>query len=380
MPAAQQAKPATGPQLEPTNVWTAADGTPLPYRRARGCAVVLGDPPCMAIAREFRAFCQQQNWDTVYALTSPSFADAAARAGMGVMSFGAEMVVDTGDYFLRGGRGKELRCRLRRASSALEVGVYEPSAARDMRLETSLKALIDECVGPSTGNTFPACPLRQWVYATHNGTPVGLVAMLQLSPAQGFLIEHVLVAPAAPSGTAEFLIARALDHLSSLGVTRATFGPAPAEHGAAIGATPSARRTFARVNRHFKLAAPAGAAHSNAVWLCFDPPVFGVRQVSAVMAAFNLRPAGDAAAPCAATKPRRNRTRNTPFGAVCTPVAGGTVQRTYLSSAAFVSSVVGLVSLSRFSPPPRQATTRQPPRVLVGLDSSLALITPLASR
>jgi hypothetical protein len=40
-----------------------------------GCAVALGDPPCPLPSDrdgEFRAFCQQNNWDTVYALTTAS--------------------------------------------------------------------------------------------------------------------------------------------------------------------------------------------------------------------------------------------------------------------------------------------------------------------
>ncbi|WOO85580.1 uncharacterized protein LOC62_07G009081 [Vanrija pseudolonga] len=396
MSPAQQAKQqpphatsASSAPLESTTVWTASDGTSrISYRRAWGCAVALGDPLCpaaqqQAVTAEFRAFCQQNNWDTVYALTTASFADAAAGAGMGVMSFGSELVLDTRDYFLGGGRGKELRSRLRRASGALDVGVYSAAGStRDAGLEARLTALANECLGPAhPADLFPSGPLRSWLYATRSdGAVVGLVAMLQLSPQQGYLLEHVLVSPSdARNGTAELLVARTLDHLASLGVPRATFGPAPADHSAAISATAPARRTHARVTRHFKLGEPAGCAapaphpHANAVWLCFDPPVFGFRQVSAVMKAFNLRAAGDGVCSPPPAPKRLRRTRNTPFGTVCTPVAGGTVGRTYLSSAAFVSSVVGLVSLSRFSPPPRQATARQPPKALVGLPNPLAM-------
>ncbi|KAL1405432.1 hypothetical protein Q8F55_009063 [Vanrija albida] len=390
--------------LDPsTLVWTASDGESLvSYRRGWQCAVALGDPLCpearrQAVATEFRTFCKRNDWDTVYALTSTPFADMAAGAGHGVMSFGEELVLDTADYTRAGGKGKELRNKLRRAAKdGVAVHVY---AGRDPALEARLSALVgawlkerkDKHTAYPDIDLFSARPLRRWLYATHGDTLVGVVAMLQLAPQQGYLLEHVLALPSAPPGTTELLIARSLDHLASAGIARATFGPAPAHDVAKNlpAMTTSTRALYARVARYFKLgrrgapAVPAvlgrPAVHSNAVWLCFDPPVFAYRQVLAVMKAFHMRMGGDegeySPPPSISGKRRGRRTRSTPFGAVCTPIASGTVERTWLMFAAWFSSFFGLVSLSRFDPPPRQAPQGRKARPCVVEPPPLTTIT-----
>ena len=66
--------------------------------------------------------------------------------------------------------------------------------------------------------------LRRWFYATCNGRVVGVQSLVQLDAYDGYLFEHLLTVPDVPAGTAELLVAAALDALGAERVPYATFG------------------------------------------------------------------------------------------------------------------------------------------------------------
>lgn len=284
------------------------------YRRSWGCAVAIGDPVCAPddstrLAEAFRAFCRERGWSTMYAVAGPAFAEQAVARGCAVVEFGEELILDPRRDPQAGGKGRELRKKVshakREGASARE---YMPGEfGRNRALEKEMEDCVAEWLRGRSGpqiymagvKLFEAREGRRWFYATAGDRVVGVLAMLRMEARQGYLLEHLLAVPDAPTGTTELLGATGLAALGADGCGFATFGPAPAAHLGAIhnlgkASEAIARRVYDSAASVFHLDARTRyrrkfqIARTEPAYVVCDPARVGVREIVGVLRAFNV--------------------------------------------------------------------------------------------
>ena len=194
-----------------------------------------------------------------------------------------------------------------------ELASLEPPASRDLRADRFLPlgtvpaAALDRpyWLGPGKGASHE----RYFAHAEAlegKGREATVAWVMRkrhyrgvLRAQDGYLLEHILVAPDAPSGTSEILIVGALEALRAEGCGAATFGPAP---GAAIGATKNlgkiseavARAVYDAAVRLFHLDSRTRyrqtfqAARALPSYVLLNPPRMGVREALGLFRAFNV--------------------------------------------------------------------------------------------
>jgi lysylphosphatidylglycerol synthetase-like protein (DUF2156 family) len=281
------------------------------YRRGWGCAVVIGDPVCapndtVGLAESFRKFNRARGSRTVYAAASEGFARTAAARGFAAVEFGEELIVDPRRDPKAGPHGRELRKKVIHAMrEGVRVREYRDDE-RDTALERAMDQVAAAWLGARRGpqiyiarvRLFDHRSARRWFYATVGQHVVGVLAMLRMGARDGYLLEHLVAAPGAPSGTTELVATGGLAALGAEGCGFATFGPAPAGRLGAVqnlGAASEAvaRLVFDSAARVFHLDARGHyrrkfqVARSEPVFLLFDPPRIGPREALGVLGAFN---------------------------------------------------------------------------------------------
>ena len=169
------------------------------FRRGlAGRAVAFGDPVCarydrLMLVHGFRARFRV----TAFLGASDEVRRLLAQLGYAAAEVGQSRVFDPQHDALRGPGGYELKKRLLRARRA---GVTVDSTRREG---------------------------RRWFTAWVGGRRVGVLSLVRLRRAGGFLVEQVLPAADAPGGTAETLVCAALAGLAHEGATRLAFRPLP---------------------------------------------------------------------------------------------------------------------------------------------------------
>lgn len=285
------------------------------YRESWGCAVAIGDPVCRAgdvphLAARFQAHCAARGRTTIHAGASEAFAAMVCRRGGAAVEFGENSIFDPCVDPQAGKGGRELRKKVRRAArEGIAVREYRPErAGREPSLEREIEDVAAGWLRARRGLQFylssvrlfaPHVAGRRWFHARAAGRVVGVLALLRLEARGGYLLEHLLAAPGAPTGTTELLVTDCLAALGAEGCRFATFGPALASQPGAIrnlGRTSEAilRRGFAHASRLFRIDGELRfrrkfqAVRAEPAFVVFDPPRVRLRDAIGIMRAFNI--------------------------------------------------------------------------------------------
>jgi lysylphosphatidylglycerol synthetase-like protein (DUF2156 family) len=285
------------------------------YRESWGCAVALGDPVCRSLdvprlAFKFREHCAACGRSMIYAAASKRLAAIVCGWGGAAVEFGETLIFDPRLDLQAGARGRELRKKVQRARrEGAVVQEYQPErAGREPALESALEEVVARWLGGRHGIQVylsqvrlfePQVTGRRWFYARAGSRMVGVLALLRMEARGGYLLEHLLAAPASPIGITELLVTDCFAALAAEGCQFATFGPAPA---AQLGAVQNlgcvsealARTVFSTASRLFHLDGLThfqrkfGVAAVEPAYLVFDPPRVGLRDAIGVIRAFNV--------------------------------------------------------------------------------------------
>lgn len=301
--------------LDPACALYQADGIEgiIGYRLGLDCAVAIGEPVCApdhmpALADAFRAHCRARGWHTTYAVVGPRFAEIARARGYASVEFGEELILDPRRDPEAGPRGREVRKKAAHARRAgLVVEEYARSDDEDAGLEGAMEEVAASWLGARKGMQIYLAKVRlfarpfgkRWFYARAGERVAGVLSTLRLDAYGGHLLDHLLAAPDAPSGTTELLVVSALAALRAEGCSFATFGPAPrAELEDIRNLSPFsekvARSLFSAANELFHLDSRARyrrkfqVARAEPAYLLFDPPRLGLRQMLGLSRAFNV--------------------------------------------------------------------------------------------
>jgi len=231
--------------LDPTNQRFFAPGIEgvVGYRIESGRIVVFGEPACdpsvlPSLIHSFHRFAAGQSLRIVYIAVSKPFVDWL-RYQFGGMSvaFGRQLLLDpnvdpqgnTGEY------ASLLRRKVRRALK--EGAVVSEYKGGDDRLKQSIEDVgrrwLEARSGPqihySHIRLFDAPEGKRWLYATVGEEVVATLTMSAIEQRGGCLLNHLMVAPGAPSGLSELLIVEALGRLDPTKVHWATAGVVTAQ-------------------------------------------------------------------------------------------------------------------------------------------------------
>lgn len=214
-----------------------AHGLPgaAPIRRSVGNVVVaVGDPLSPPEAHDRLLATLAERFGTVVVAGASAELAARERAlGWAVIEFGEQITIDPRRARPRGRRGHELNRKLSHARRAtVEIGEYVDGAGRDAVLERALDRVARAWLDSRRGlqifvahiDLFSPRALRRWFYATWDGRVVGVQSLVQLDARGGYLLEHLLTTGDVPAGTAELLVAAALDALGREGCSFVSFG------------------------------------------------------------------------------------------------------------------------------------------------------------
>jgi lysylphosphatidylglycerol synthetase-like protein (DUF2156 family) len=276
----------------------------IAYRSSLGCVVGIGDPICApdemaALERAFRA----QRRNVIYSAASESFTALCLKEGYAAVEFAEDLVIDPRLDPQRGRDGRELRKKLRRADGCgVRVQEYR---SQEPALERAMEAVAAEWLSARRGLQSYVTPVslfdlrdgRRWFVARAWGRVVGVLSTVAMRG--GWLVDHLLAAPAAPPGTSESLMTHCLAVLGDEGCTQLSFGASPLpELGRieALGLTgvAIARAVYRTAARWMSLHARSRyrlkfqPVHRHGLFLLFHPARVGLREVVSLMVAFNV--------------------------------------------------------------------------------------------
>jgi lysylphosphatidylglycerol synthetase-like protein (DUF2156 family) len=279
----------------------------VPLRRSLGGVVVaIGDPICAPETSErLVAALRDRFTNVLFAGASQAVATLAHRIGFAVIEFGEQITIDPRRDRPRGRRGHELTRKLNHAR-AEEVTLHEYVAPGDRRLEQQMARVAHAWLDARRGlqvfvahiDLFQPRSLRRWFYATWRGRVIGVQSLVRLDARAGYLLEHLVTVPDAPVGTAEYLVAGALDTIGRERCTFASFGVSTAAAlGYVSGLSPASiwlgRWFFNTAQRGFHLDSVSrfrkkfGEVVVEPSYLMFSPPRVGPLQLLGLMHAFN---------------------------------------------------------------------------------------------
>lgn len=229
--------------LEPTCMYFRdpnIDGL-IAYKNFSNCAVVIGDPVCdpahhEALASSFHDYCQQKNQRIIYLTASEPFARWGYQKLQGALiQFGHEIILDPqSDPRERHGVHASLVRRKVRHAEHDGVTILEYKE-HDPQLEKQLRELGYRWVKQRRGHQIYLSHVRlfedrqgkRWLYASHQGRPVGVLMLNKLESRQGWLLNHLMLSNDAPHGTPELLVIKALEILKQEGCHFVTCGFVP---------------------------------------------------------------------------------------------------------------------------------------------------------
>jgi lysylphosphatidylglycerol synthetase-like protein (DUF2156 family) len=229
--------------------------------------------------------------------------------GAGAVEFGRTLTFDPRRDPQAGARGHELRKKVKHARrEGVVVEEYRPEPIRDRALEHSLEEIASEWLGGRHGiqsyishvQLFdPFLHGRRWFLARVGSHVLGELVLVRMESHGGYLIQHLLAAPASPVGVTELLVVECFSVLAAEDCVYATFGPAPAE---ALGAIENlsrrsagfARQVYASFYRRFHLGQRVQfqrkfqPASGEPIFLVFEPAHVRFRDVLGLIRAFHV--------------------------------------------------------------------------------------------
>ena len=218
-------------------VWRdAATGAAVGYAVNSGYALVMGNPLCdprqypSVIAAFLRYLTRHEDLRPLWLLVSAEVeAILGGKLGWRTLTCVAEERVDTHHV------SKEVSRKERQARNA-DVRIYETALGEplpDGVRERCDRRILDWKESRKGKKQVHITELRPWISMEHrrylwaedrSGEIVGLVILHRLSPAHGYQIKFALDFPGSPSGSIEALISRAIQSLTTAGVSSVTFG------------------------------------------------------------------------------------------------------------------------------------------------------------
>jgi lysylphosphatidylglycerol synthetase-like protein (DUF2156 family) len=283
------------------------------YRAGPSIAVAYGDPICAqsdrpALAQAFREFCHGQGLRIIYLAATEDFAKWAIRNGSGALiEFGEELSIDPHNdpKSFSGEAGHVVRRKVKHALKE-GVGVKElpaPDESLQKKIEAACMAWLDSRRGPQIhvahAHLFQDPQGKRWFYAGCNDRVVGVVQISRIETHQGWLLSYLMHTPEAPQGTQELLVSEVLDTLAREGCSYMTFGAATIAglgemQGFGKMASGFAKALFKWLNGLFHLDSRGKFLHkfhpqSKPLYLVFDTPHIGWRELAALMRAVNVK-------------------------------------------------------------------------------------------
>jgi lysylphosphatidylglycerol synthetase-like protein (DUF2156 family) len=281
------------------------------YRNEANCAIVFGDPICAPnhiplLSQEFHRYCQEQRKKIIYINASEKFAQwSLQHTCKALIEFGEELVIDpySSPMEKQGANARLVRRKVRHAQGeGAKVKEYVPYNEKlEKEIEQVGISWLKSRRGPqihiSHVQLFDNRPGKRWFYAQQGNRIVGTLLLNQLQARQGWLINHLMMTPDAPHGTAEFLVVSALAILKQEGCHFASFGTAPGAQlnnitGFGQFSTWILSHAYQLVNKIFHLNGHKTfwgkfTPESEPSYLLFSHPNISLREIIAVMRVLN---------------------------------------------------------------------------------------------
>ncbi|KAI1137793.1 aspartyl-tRNA synthetase [Hypoxylon sp. FL0543] len=210
-------------------------GAAVGYAEENGYALIMGNPLCdprqysMVISSFLKYLKKSEDLRPIWILVSAQVEEIlGSKLGWRTLTCVAEERVDVDN-------ANRVVKKERQAQKA-EVKIHETALGQpvpdDVR-ERCDKRIADWKESRKGRKQVHITEVRPWVSMAHrrylwaedkNGEIVGLVILHRLSPEHGYQIKFALDFPGSPSGSIEALISRAIQSLTSSGVSSVTFG------------------------------------------------------------------------------------------------------------------------------------------------------------
>ncbi|KAI1386757.1 aspartyl-tRNA synthetase [Hypoxylon trugodes] len=217
-------------------VWRHVDtGAAVGYAEENGYAMIMGNPLCdsrqysIVISAFLKHLRKNEDLRPIWILVSAQVEEIlGAKLGWRTLTCVAEERVDVDN-------ANRVVKKERQAQKA-EIKIHETPLGQpvpDEVREKCDKRIEDWKEGRKGRKQVHITEVRPWVSMAHrrylwaedkNGEIVGLVILHRLSPEHGYQIKFALDFPGSPSGSIEALISRAIQSLTSSGVSSVTFG------------------------------------------------------------------------------------------------------------------------------------------------------------
>lgn len=281
------------------------------YKVAWGCVVVLGDPVCNPNDKTLlvEAFHEKfKNQNIIYLTASENYKEwTTAKKLVNIsVEYGKEYFLDPHEdpQQKQGSNPRLVRKKVRHAiNDGVQVSEY---LNHDESIETELRKIGTDWLklrrGPQVHishlDFFKNRQGKRWFYAKCQNRIVGILVVNQLESQEGWLLNHLIIVPDAPSGTQEYLVTSTLEVLKNEECHFLTFGAIATEDlGEIKGVSKLCKwalcHSFHFANKMF------GLNRRKAFWAKFSPkekssyilmskPRIGVFELLALMHAMNV--------------------------------------------------------------------------------------------
>ncbi len=213
------------------------------YRVEAGCAIVFGDPLCAQenqtqLITAFQKYCKVNGWDIVYAIVSESFANSNIPKDKKriLIPFGSKLFLNPSDNPLQRSGSKAVLVRKKVKHAINDKVVINEYLTPDESLEKSMENLGIQWSQSRNGPQvyiahhafFKDREGKRWFYASHQDRIVGFLILNELQASSGWLLNNLIIAADAPSGTSELLITSSLKVLETEKSLNVIIGPVTA--------------------------------------------------------------------------------------------------------------------------------------------------------
>jgi lysylphosphatidylglycerol synthetase-like protein (DUF2156 family) len=236
-------------------LFVASDGTSVvAYRVRAGVALAAGDPVCVPgnrrqVAREFVAFCRRNALVPALYQVLATSVDHYLAIGMRAVKIGEEAVIDVPRFSLSGKKIANVRhCVTHIEREGLVAEVHGDGVVDDATYG-ELEAVSAAWIGSRSGRgemgfSMGAFGPRELQSACvvigrdATGRARAFVTFRRVARSSELVLDLMRREPAAPSGTIDFLIAKALEYFRDTGIERASLSLAPLANAEVDGRSP----------------------------------------------------------------------------------------------------------------------------------------------
>ncbi|MFZ9611581.1 MAG: phosphatidylglycerol lysyltransferase domain-containing protein [Methylococcales bacterium] len=308
--------PVSHAALDPRNSIFQDDDTEglIIYRVIKCCAVVFGDPVCApekksALSDAYTVYCDVNGWSIVYSAVSVDMQIYAKGLGYASIEFAQLMMTDPQQDPELGHQGHHLRQHLnftRRAG--VTVREYLGLTMPDTILEAKVELVCVNWLSKRQGlqmylgqpRLFDHKFGRRWFVAEQAGSVIGMLSMLGMGQLKSHnLINLVFSLSSAPLYTNELMVVSALAVLGKEGVDSVSLGVGPLTELGEIDCCNGiskflSRNIYLLVNKVMGLQGRSvfwkkfNVTDIKPLYLIFNSPNIGLREINALFCAFNF--------------------------------------------------------------------------------------------